>query len=73
MSKTNVSRCTIPAKKANKNLYVKVKNSSQNLSSQFTINVYKKDSSTKELLPIYLDDQLTQKDKLNPGAEKFKN
>ena len=70
MSKTNVSRCTIPTKKANKNLYVKVKNSSQNLSRQFTINVYDKDSSAKELLPVYLDDQLTHKDKLNPGAEK---
>ena len=70
MSKSNVSRCTIPTKKANKNLYVKVKNNSQNLSRQFTINVYEKDSSTKELLPVYLDDQLTQKDKLNPGAEK---
>ena len=42
MSKSNVSRCTIPTKKANKNLYVKVKNSSQNLSRQFTINVYKR-------------------------------
>ena len=70
MSKSNVSRCTIPTKKANKNLYVKVKNSSQNLSRQFIINVYKKDSSTKELLPVYLDDQLMPKDKLNPGAEK---
>ena len=70
MSKTNVSRCTIPTKKDNENLYVKVKNNNQNLSRQFTINVYEKDSSTKELLPVYLDDQLTHKDKLNPGAEK---
>ena len=70
MSKSNVSRCTIPTKKANKNLYVKVKNSSQSLSRQFIINVYEKDSSTKELLPVYLDDQLMPKDKLNPGAEK---
>ena len=52
------------------NLYVKVKNSSQNLSRQFTMNVYEKDSSTKELLPVYVDDQLTHKDNLDPGAEK---
>lgn len=70
MSKINVSRCTIPTKKANKNLFVKVKNSSQTLSRQFSIKVYDKDSPTKELLPVYLDDQLTQKDQLDPGAEK---
>ena len=70
MSKTNVSRCTIPAKKDTDNLYVKVKNNNQKLSRQFTINVYEKDSSTKELLPVYVDDQLTRKDNLDPGAEK---
>jgi hypothetical protein len=70
MSKTNVSRCTIPTKKDTDNLYVKVKNNNQKLSRQFTLNVYDKDSSTKELLPIYVDDQPTRKDTLEPGAEK---
>ena len=70
MSNTNVSRCTIPREKDSESLYVKVKNKNQKISRQITINVYEKDSSTKELLPVYLDDQLTHKDKLNPGAEK---
>ena len=70
MSKTNVSRCTLPTKKGKNHLYVKVKNGNQNLSRQFTINVYEKDSSTKESLPVYLDDQLIKKDTLDPGAAK---
>ena len=70
MSKTNVSRCTIPTKKDNDNLYVKVKNINEKLSRQFTMNVYDKDSSTKELLSIYVDDQPTHIDTLEPGAEK---
>ena len=69
MSKTNVSRCTIPAKNKD-NLYVKVKNNNDKLSRQFTMNVYEKDSSTKELLPVYADDQLTNNGTLDPGAEK---
>ena len=56
--------------KKNKNLYVKVKNKNEKLSRQFKMNVYEKDSPTKELLPVYADDQLTHKDNLNPGAEK---
>ncbi|OKL35313.1 hypothetical protein [Domibacillus mangrovi] len=70
MSKTNVSRCTIPTKKDNDNLYVKVKNKNQKLSRQFTMNVYGKDSSKKELLPVYVDDQPTHIDTLEPGTEK---
>ena len=70
MSKTNVSRCTLPTKKDNDNLYVKVKNNNQKLSRQFTINVYSKDSSTKELLPVYVNDQPTHIDTLEPEAEK---
>lgn len=70
MSQTNVSRCTIPTKKGKNNLYVKVKNKNEKLSRQFNMNVYDKDSLTKELLPVYLDDQLTHIDTLEPGAEK---
>lgn len=70
MSKTNVSRCTIPKKKNNNNLYVKVKNMNENNSRQFNMNVYDSDSPTKESLPIYVDNQLTHTDTLEPGAEK---
>jgi hypothetical protein len=70
MSKTNVSRCTIPTKKGKNHLYVKIKNGNPDLSRQFTINVYEKDSPIEESLPVYLDDQLIQKDSLDPGAEK---
>lgn len=70
MSRTNVSRCTIPTKKDNDNLYVKVKNGNEQYSRQFEMNVYDKDSSTKESLPIYVDDQLTLSDTLEPGAQK---
>ncbi|MBU5265652.1 hypothetical protein [Virgibacillus proomii] len=70
MSKTNVSRCTIPKKKNNNNLYVKVKNMNENNSRKFDINVYDSDSPTKELLPVYVDKQLTHTDTLEPGAEK---
>ena len=70
MSQTNVSRCTIPTKKDNDNLYVKVKNNNEKLSRQFTMNVYGKDSATKELLPVYVDDQPTHVDTLGPGTEK---
>lgn len=69
MSTTNVSRCTIPTKN-NNNLYVTVKNNNPNFSRQFTMKVYDKDSTTKELLPIYLDDQPTHTDTLEPGAEQ---
>jgi hypothetical protein len=70
MSRTNISRCTISTKKANDNLYVKVKNKNEKLSREFNMNVYDKDSPTKELLPVYVDDQLTHLDTLDPGAEK---
>lgn len=70
MSKTNVARCTIPAKKDSDNLYVKVKNKNPKLNRQFTINAYRKNSPTKELLPVYLDDQSIRIDTLKPGAEK---
>lgn len=70
MSRTNVSRCTIPTNKDNDSLYVKVKNNNGKSSRQFEMNVYDKDSSTKESLPIYVDDQLTLSDTLEPGAEK---
>jgi hypothetical protein len=70
MSRTNISRCTLSPKKDNNNLYVKVKNRNEALSRQFQINVYVKDTSAKELLPVYVDDQLTHVDTLKPGAEK---
>ncbi|SFJ14680.1 hypothetical protein [Thermoflavimicrobium dichotomicum] len=70
MSKTNVSRCSIPTKEANDSLFVKVKNKNETHSRQFNINVYDKDSPTKELLPVYVDDKLTHSDTLEPGAEK---
>ncbi|MBM7587501.1 hypothetical protein JOC86_004074 [Bacillus pakistanensis] len=70
MSKTMVSRCTIKKKKNNDNLYVKVKNQNLTLSRQITINAYTKDSSPKEFLPVYIDDQPAQQDTLEPEAEK---
>lgn len=69
MSRINVSRCRISAK-GNNNLYVKLKNKNETLSRQFKINVYDKDSSTKESLPVYRDDKLTHADTLAPGAEQ---
>ncbi|MGM9927561.1 MAG: hypothetical protein ACI35P_06370 [Bacillus sp. (in: firmicutes)] len=70
MSKTIVSRCTIPKQEDSNNLFVKVKNRNQKLSRQFTINAYSKKSPTKELLPVYLDNQSTDVDTLEPEAEK---
>ncbi|ASA21244.1 hypothetical protein [Paenibacillus donghaensis] len=70
MSRTNVSRCTIPTRKDSNNLYVKIKNNNEKFSRQFNMNVYDKDLSTKESLPIYVDDQLTPVDTLEPGAQK---
>ena len=70
MSKTNVSRCMIPTEEDSDNLYVKVKNKNQKLSRQFTINAYSKNSPTKELLPVYVDNQPTHIDTLDPEAEK---
>lgn len=70
MSKTTVSRCTLPKKEDSDSLYVKVKNENLKLSRQFTINAYSKTSPTKELLPVYLDNQPTPIDTLEPGAEK---
>ncbi|MBH8599749.1 MULTISPECIES: hypothetical protein [unclassified Thermoactinomyces] len=71
MSRKNVSRCTIPTKKCNDSLYVKISNRNEKLSCQFNMNVYDKDSPTKELLPVYEDDQLKHSDILEPGAEKL--
>ncbi|WAH37530.1 hypothetical protein [Alicyclobacillus dauci] len=70
MSRTNVSRCTIPKKKDDDSLYVKVKNNNETFSRQFNMNVYDTDSLTKESLPVYLDDQITLLDTLEPGAQK---
>jgi len=53
------------------NLYVKVKNKNQKLSRQFTINAYSKNSPTKELLPVYVDNQPTHIDTLDPEVEKI--
>jgi len=70
MPKTTVSRCTLPKKEDSENLYVKVKNENQKLSRQFTLNAYSKTSPTKESLPVYLDNQPTKIDTLEPGAAK---
>ncbi|MDQ0218884.1 hypothetical protein ELQ35_10580 [Peribacillus cavernae] len=72
MPKTSrsVSSCTMPTKKAEDNLYVKIKNKNEKLSRQLNMNVYDKDSPTKELLPLYINDELTHIDTLEPGAEK---
>lgn len=70
MSNTSVSRCTIPTKEDSDSLYVKVKNNNQKLSRQITINAYSKSSPTKELLPIYVDNQPTHIDTLEPETEK---
>ena len=69
MSKTIVSRCTIPAKEDVDNVYVKVKNINPNHSRQLTINAYSKNSPTKELLPVFVDNQPTPIDTLGPEAE----
>lgn len=42
----------------------------ENNSRKFNMNVYDSDSPTKELLPVYVDNQLTHTDTLEPGAEK---
>ncbi|MFJ7953622.1 hypothetical protein ACIQZG_19140 [Lysinibacillus sp. NPDC096418] len=70
MSNTSVSRCTIPTQEDSDSLYVKVKNKNQKLSRQITINAYSKNSSTKESLPVYVDNQLTKIDTLEPETEK---
>jgi len=70
MSKTIVSRCTIHAEEDTDSLFVKVKNKNQKTSRKFTINAYSKQSTSKELLPIYVDNQSTQIDTLEPEAEK---
>lgn len=71
MSKTSVSRCTIPTEEDSDNLYVKVKNRNEKLSRQITINAYSKNSPTKELLPVYVDNQPTHIDTLEPEKEKI--
>lgn len=70
MSNTTVSRCTIPTEEDSDSLYVKVKNNNQKLSRQITINAYSKNSPTKELLPVYVNDQSTHIDTLEPESEK---
>ncbi|AKG33876.1 hypothetical protein [Paenibacillus durus] len=70
MTQTNVSRCLIPTKKDSDSLYVKVKNSNEQFSRQFNMNAYDNASSTKETLPVYIDDKLTLIDTLEPGAQK---
>ncbi|MEK4425131.1 hypothetical protein [Solibacillus sp. FSL K6-1523] len=71
MSNTTVSRCTIPTEEDSNSLYVKVKNMNQKLSRQITINAYSKNSPTKELLPVYVDDQPTLIDSLEPESEQI--
>lgn len=68
MSRTNVSRCTIPTKRDSDSLYVKVKNNNENFSRQFSINVY--NTATNELLSVYEDDKLILTDTLEPGVQK---
>ncbi|WP_042351513.1 hypothetical protein [Bacillus massiliigorillae] len=70
MSKTIVSRCTITKEEDSDNLYVKVKNTNQQLSRQFTINAYSKNSPKNELLPVYVDSEVTHEDTLKPETEK---
>ncbi|MFM9278802.1 hypothetical protein [Paenibacillus jiagnxiensis] len=70
MSQTNISRCTLPAKKDSDSLYVEIRNSNEKFSRQFNLNAYDKNSSEKESLPVYVDDQLTLKDTLEPGSQK---
>ena len=70
MSNTSVSRCTIPTQEDSDSLYVKVKNKNEKLSRQITVNAYSKNSPTKESLPVYVDNQPTQKDSLEPETEK---
>lgn len=70
MSNTSVSRCTISAEEDNDSLYVKVKNKNQQLSRQISINAYSKNQPTKELLAVYVDDQPTLIDTLEPDTEK---
>lgn len=70
MSKKIVSRCTMSKKKDIKSLYVKVKNMNPKLSRQLTINAYSKNSPTKELIPVYVENQPTHIDTLKPEAEK---
>lgn len=70
MSKINTSRCTIRKMDNNNDLFVEVKNLSENHSRQFTMNAYDKDLPTKKSLPIYVENELTQTDTLKPGGEK---
>lgn len=69
MSKRNVSRCTVSAKK--EEVIVKVINSNEQNSRQFTVNAYDKDVETNKPLQVYVDDKLIKKDKLKPGEEKL--
>ncbi|MCM3197150.1 hypothetical protein [Priestia megaterium] len=69
MAKRSVSRCAISAKNTN-NLYVTIKNTNEQFIRKFSVNVYDKESPIKTFLPIYLDDQLLNKDTLEPGTEK---
>lgn len=70
MSNTSVSRCTISAEEDNDNLYVRVKNKNPQLSRQISINAYIKNQPTKELLTVYVDNQPTHIDTLEPDTEK---
>ncbi|MDT8862083.1 hypothetical protein N0O92_17880 [Alkalihalobacillus sp. MEB130] len=70
MAKRNISRCSVPVKRAKDNmLYVKVLNTSEAYSRNFKMRAYDKDAVSEESLPIYLDDKLIDKDKLGAGKE----
>lgn len=70
MSKKSVSRCTISTQEDSDSLYVKVKNMNPTLSRQIIINAYSKNSPNGESLPVFMDDQLTHTDTLEPETEK---
>lgn len=71
MSNISVSRCKIPTDENSDSVYVKVKNANQKLSRQITLNAYSENSPTKESLPVYLDNQPTHIDTLEPETEKL--
>lgn len=71
MSKRNISRCTIPVKKAKDNmLFVKVTNGNMDYSREFKMNAFDIDSLEKELLPVYVEENISDRDTLKAEEEK---
>ena len=71
MSNISVTRCKIATDGNSDSVYVKVKNTNQEISRQITINAYSENSRTKESLPVYVDTQPTHMDTLEPNTEKM--